>query len=83
VTMASAEYYVRLLRDSFATRLARAFTPYDFRRCSRIPISVAFFRVARQRQDGMTKPGAGRALSSVRRVIPRSGRQSPGAQARG
>ena len=24
------EYYVRLLRDSFATRLARAFTPYDF-----------------------------------------------------
>jgi hypothetical protein len=24
------EYYVRLLRDSFATRLARSFTPYDF-----------------------------------------------------
>ncbi len=24
------EYYVRLLRDSFAIRLARAFTPYDF-----------------------------------------------------
>ena len=50
------EHYVRLLRDTFAARLARAFTPDDFAAVFADPDQPSLFSgVARQGQDGADK----------------------------
>jgi hypothetical protein len=58
------EYYVRLLRDSFATRLARAFTPYDFSTVFADPDQPSLFSESLDRvRTVLTKPGTGRAAA--------------------
>jgi DNA polymerase elongation subunit (family B) len=55
------EHYVRLLRDSFATRLARAFTPYDFSTVFADPDQPSLFSESLDRvKTVLTRPGAGR-----------------------
>ena len=51
------EYYVRLLRESFAVRLARAFTPYDFSTVFADPDQPSLFSESIDRvKTVLTKP---------------------------